>query len=174
MAKNGLAYPIETQPLDTRTDEERAIDLDSRRLDGYGLYHSRTRTHTSEKTGQDGDFPTELDRYVSQLPENDRVIYRRALFGGNREYSAIRLPDGSTTSFPTKGCVAEARAALFGDVVLWARVAYIPQTFNNILTKRVTDDPDYAATIDKRRACMAKQGYQFASPEDAAKQVGEK
>jgi hypothetical protein len=61
---------------------------------------------------------------------------------------------------------------LFGDVVSWAHVAYVPQTFNNMLTKRVIDDPGYAAAMGEWRACMATRGDRFASPEEAAEQVG--
>lgn len=167
MAENGFPYPVEARPVDARTDEERAIDLDSRRTSGYGLYDSWARTRSADGP----DFPSKLDGYVARLPEHDRAVYRRALFGDEQEYRAIRLPDGSTTSFPAQGCVARARAGLFGDVVAWARVAYLPQTFNNIVTKRVTDDPDYAAAMGEWRGCMAARGYRFATPDDAAEQV---
>jgi hypothetical protein len=171
MTKKGFFYTIETHPVDTRTDEERAIDLDSRRLSGYGLHDSWASSQSTKGTDRGADFPSQTDRHVAQLPENKRAVYMRALFGEEDEYSAIRLPDGSTTSFPTRGCAAEARVASFGDVALWARVAYVPQTFNNILTKRVFDDRDYAATMTEWRACMAAKGYQFASPADAAEKV---
>lgn len=168
MEKQGLVYTSETGPVDTRTDEEREIDLDNRRARGYGLSESLAQADGTDSTVE---YPSELDRYVAQLPERERKAYRQALFGDERDYQAIQIPHGGKTSFPGVGCVAEARAQLFGDVVSWARVAYIPQSFHAVLTRRASDDPGYATAMDEWRACLAARGYSFTTPDEAVDDV---
>src|SRR5690606_7303613 len=100
-------------------------------------------------------------------PSEGQPEFQRALFGDDQRHEELSLPNGTILSYPTSGCVADARAAIFGDNRSWARVDAIPQLVNNTLRERVQESAELADVTSQWSTCMAEAGYHYASPEAA-------
>jgi hypothetical protein len=148
MSERGHVYWPFVPPLATGSDEERIVDLPRRRTQGYGLAASDARP---PRAG----------------PDQYQPAYLRATFGDDRHRQELRLPDGTLTSHPTAGCVAESRAALYGDALRWARVSSIPQILDSDLRFQVRNAPRLAAARTRWAACMAAAGHPYSDPETA-------
>ncbi|MBU2668098.1 hypothetical protein KOI35_31770 [Actinoplanes bogorensis] len=152
MAGWGEPYRPYVPPLATGDDEHRLIDLPKRRARGY-----------------------ELSRPAEQpaaVPGTDRASYHQALFGDSARDLTLTLPDRSTLSFPSTGCIAQARAALYSDVLRWARVDSVPQILGNRLRGQVSSDPSLAAATHRWADCMRSNGFPYASPAAAREAAG--
>ncbi|MFC0627884.1 hypothetical protein [Kribbella deserti] len=152
MRNQGVAYPKEPPKADTRTDEERVLNLAERQRQGYGL---------SQPNGS--NVPA-LDQYVRALPVAARTAFTRALFGADDQRRAIELPGTGPVSFPGNGCLHDAQAALFGDILTWARVTYVPEELNNKLAALATASPEYKQAMRRWSTCMNHRGYKYAEP----------
>lgn len=152
MRDQGVAYPKEPPKADTRTDEERALNLAERRRLGYGL---------SRANGS--DVPA-LDQYVRALPARARATFTRALFGAEEQRRAIELPGTGPVSFPGEGCLHDAQATLYGDILTWARVTYVPEELNNKVAALATASPEYNQAMRRWATCMRQAGYAYALP----------
>lgn len=147
MLAHRFDYPTSTGAPAGEDDSWRP-DLDTRRGSGYGLTDSGRSTPA---------------RYPSDLPAARRSAYLWALSGDPTRRATLRLSSGPRFTFATTGCIAESRAALFGDIVTAARVAYVPQEAYNALYKRVEGDADTRAALGAWATCMGKRGYRYAS-----------
>jgi hypothetical protein len=152
MNQRGHAYQPFVPPLVAGSDEKRMVDLPRRRAEGYGL--------------ASGESPP-----PSTAPDADQPRYQQALFGDDQHYQGLRLPNGSVHYYPTTGCVAESRAALYGDVLDWARTVSIPQTYDNDLRSQVKNSPELAEANSRWVSCMAASGYHYSSPNAAINDV---
>lgn len=155
MRDQGVAYPKEPPKADTRTDEERALNLAERRRLGYGLSRAN------------GSGVPALDQYVRALPAAARATFTRALFGADEQRRAIELPGTGTVSFPGEGCLHDAQAALFGDILTWARATYVPEELNNKVAALATASPEYNQAMRRWATCMNRRGYAYALPAKA-------
>jgi hypothetical protein len=162
MAAKGVPYPAPPPKADQRTDEERSLRIEERRRTGYGLA-------TPAGTG----VPA-LDRYVKGLPRQEREAFTRALFGEESQRRGIDLPGSGPVSFPSQGCVYEAQSKLFGDILTWARVTYVPEDLNNKLSKGITNSDVYAQAMRKWRECMKRRGYDYELPAKAQEDLSER
>jgi hypothetical protein len=162
MAAAGQRYPATPPPADRRTDDERELDLAGRVRDGYGLGGVATT-----------DGPA-LDRYVRSLPAARRSAYMLALFGPEDRRRAIELPVSGEVSFPSSGCLHDAQRRIYGDIVSWARITYLPEDLNNVLTERVTAGPGYAAVLREWSACMSRRGHRYPTPAAARADLAER
>src|SRR5690606_31617350 len=106
MRDRGQVYWPVVPALLPGSDEERIVDLPTRQAEGYGLASD--------------------DRPPSVGPSEGQPEFQRALFGDDQRHEELSLPNGTILSYPTSGCVADARAAIFGDNRSWARVDAIP------------------------------------------------
>ncbi|WP_327048913.1 hypothetical protein OG320_14105 [Microbispora sp. NBC_01189] len=139
MARRGHTYwPITPEPV-TGSDEQRTVDLPGRRAHGYGL---AVKQPGPPRVG----------------PDEDKPPFQRAMFGDRKREGQLRLPNGSTLSFPTSGCVPEARATLYGDQLLWARVDAVPQVVRTTLR---AEGPELTKARAQWAACMATAGYRY-------------
>jgi hypothetical protein len=161
MTAKGLVYEPLT-PAPARSDEERALGLDRRRTEGYGLYESLTADPAARERS-----PSPVDRYIARLPAQDRADYMLALFGDERQRRGIRLYRSGEVTFPASGCVFESQTRLYGDIVTWARITYLPEDLNNVLTAQVTDEPEYADATHAWSTCMAGRGHPHPRPDAA-------
>ncbi|MGC5330399.1 hypothetical protein [Micromonospora sp. DT62] len=151
MAARGQVYwPVTPPPVDG-SDEERAVDLPRRRAKGFGL--------------------AEASRPPRAGPNDRQPAFQFALFGDTRRYEKLELPNGSVLSYPTVGCVAESRAALYGDARRWARVDGVPQVLDNALREQVGKAPELARARARWLSCMAGAGYPYPDPEGAAEDL---
>jgi hypothetical protein len=152
MTARGQAYQPFVPPLVAGSDEERALDLPRRRVEGYGL--------------APGASPP-----PSAAPNADRPQYQQALFGDDRHQQGLQLPSGAVLSYPTAGCLAESRAALYGDVVRWARTVSIPQIFDNDLRSQVKNAPELAEANSRWASCIATAGHPYPTSEAAVNDI---
>ncbi|MFI9005763.1 hypothetical protein ACIGNX_00845 [Actinosynnema sp. NPDC053489] len=154
MAALGLTY--RTDPAAAQGSG--AVTAADRRQTGYGL-HARY-------AGSPASVPAN-DEYVRSLSTSEQAKYRRALEGGDEQRRAIRLGNGATVSFPGAGCLAQAHRELYGDVVEWARITYVPQALHASMAKRVQGEPGYRTAVGAWSACMGGRGLPAATPESA-------
>lgn len=153
MSKRGRSYlPPDQVPATPDSTVE------GRRAGGYGLYEQYTGTKQDV---------TANDAHVSELAPAEQDAYEEALVGTDGERRAIKLSNGGTVSFAGGGCQAEAQRTLYGDVVEWARITYVPQALHLTLAKQVEKDQEYLAAIREWARCMSGRGFQVTSPEAA-------
>lgn len=147
MTGRGLRYLPQTQAPPTPD-----ASLAGRRAHGYGLDEPSTALPDN-------------DAYVQTLPDAEQFDYQRALEGTDEERRAIRLSNGGTVSFAGGGCQAEAQRELYGDVIEWARITYVPQALHLKMADQVKADSGYRKAIDDWAKCMAGRGFAATSPE---------
>jgi hypothetical protein len=169
MAAKGLHYPVRTPAPVHGSDEERTLSLEQRRKEGYGLFASYTADPTDGRRS-----PAPADRYVQQLPERERSDYILALFGDESMRKGIRLAVGGEVTFPGSGCVFDSQNLIYGDIMTWARITYIPEELNNKLTGRVVASAEYTTTMGGWSTCMARQGHDFPGPSEAKNHLAER
>jgi hypothetical protein len=79
-------------------------------------------------------------------------------------YRQITLPNGSTLGYPTTGCLAQARASLYGDDTTWARADSVTQILSNTVLTQAGRDPTLSKTIERWAGCMKAAGFTYKSP----------
>ena len=126
------------------SDEDRALDLDDRRKRGYGV----------------ADPGQEPQPQIGG-PDDGRSA---ALFGKARKLAKLDAPGFGQAEFPVEGCLAQAHAAIFGDVATWARLMFLPQGANAILARTTDGDPRLLAAGKAWSRCMKDHGYRYAKP----------
>ncbi|MFG1913275.1 hypothetical protein [Micromonospora sp. NPDC048898] len=152
MAALGETYRPYVPPLAAGDDEHRLVDLPKRRSRGY-------------------EFTSPVNP-PSVGPDAKRPAFQKALFGDGSRDLGLTLPDASVVSFPSSGCVAQGRAAVYTDVVRWARVDSIPQVIGNRLRDQVSGSPELAAATRRWASCMRSKGLPYARPAAAREAAG--
>ncbi|MCI4066131.1 hypothetical protein MRQ36_27720 [Micromonospora sp. R77] len=135
------------------SDEDRALNIEGRRRDGYGLADAG-RGSLGEPPGGSGG---------ARLEE--------ALFGRSRKVAQLRVPGAGEVGYPVEGCTARAHAAVFGDVTTWARVTFLPSGINMMLAKKAAADPRLQAPLREWSRCMAEHGHQYNNPKEIRYQL---
>ncbi|WP_190136541.1 hypothetical protein [Streptomyces longispororuber] len=155
MARAGFTYPAARGPLPVAFDDASAlVDLRRRERYGYGI------ASAPPGTGQPSA------PYYTELDADRRRRFDLAFSGPPDAKKEVETGTG-TVRVGVRGCDAEARRELAGDVVSWARMYYTPQALNGRLDALVPRQPSYVAALARWRACMAERGHPFASPEKA-------
>ena len=162
MTDLGYQYLVEPPPPPIGSDEDQELRLAERHQKGYQLYSQYVNQSTE---------PPENDRYVRSLPAQEQATYMRALEGSEQERRAIRLTNGSIVSFAGGGCQGASYRALYGDVVDWAKVTYIPQALNITLAKQVASHADYQSAIRRWATCMNERDNTVSDPDQAQAQL---
>lgn len=148
MSERGQVYwPMRISPV-TATDEERIVDLPKRRVEGFGLATGATKP-------------------PSVGPNENQPAFQLALFGDVQHYQGLRLANGKVVSYPTYGCLAQSRAALYGDALRWASIDSVPQVVASTLRAQVKSAPELAEANSRWTSCMGAAGYQYPDPEAA-------
>ncbi|MET8631621.1 hypothetical protein [Streptomyces sp. NPDC004680] len=158
LSKAGFHPPAAPKvTLPSPENEAATIDLAGRRLHGYGISMPQDSSATAENP----------NAYASSLSVKDRQRFGSAQFGPGTPRTTVALKGKGGATVPTAGCVARARTALAGDVYTWAEISYIPQQFDDQVSRKALTDTGYRAALARWRACMAKAGYTYASPDDS-------
>jgi hypothetical protein len=155
MARHGFRYPTSGPATITR-DEEWRPDLAERRTHGYGLAPT-----AAEPAGA-------ADAYLRGLPTADQRRFDRAMSGTAR--GEIGLWDGERFTYGADGCLAGARAAIYGSAAAATAVFYLPQVVFNDLYQVARRDRGYTGALARWQGCMARSGHRYASP-GAARQA---
>ncbi|MFI5841867.1 hypothetical protein ACIA8K_19360 [Catenuloplanes sp. NPDC051500] len=137
-------------------DEEWRPVLAERQAGGYRL-----------RASQEAEAESPAGRYVRALPAERQDQFLAAMNGDAQQ--AITLRDGQQFTFPSTGCLAEARTTVFGDPAQAARIDYLAQNYHNTAYLAAIAQPAYRTALTAWSACMRAEGHDFASP-SAAKQ----
>lgn len=129
------------------------LDIDLAAKDGYGM--------TAELLNQAHRTPVgDLnDQWLEQMPEDQRGRWREALVGSAGARKQLTLPDGTTFTYPTDGCIAQARSQIYGPD--WDYLYSTFQGYANLIILRTRQDQRYQRTIGTWSACMRAAGYQY-------------
>jgi hypothetical protein len=157
MKAKGISYSSGVDGPAPAGGSEQVLRLEERRRDGYGLFKSYS--------GKGQELP-EAEQRVRQLPPDQQAAYHKALMGSADTRQAIQLPGGGEVGFPTTGCIAEARRRLFGDLLVWARVAHVPSALDSRISQQVGTNPTYVKAERAWRGCMKGKGYAYQHPGD--------
>ncbi|MEV0439700.1 hypothetical protein AB0I46_12200 [Streptomyces spectabilis] len=161
MKRAGFAYPAARAPLPEAFDDAEAlVDLDRRKRYGYGI---------AARPPAAGPPPAP---YYTGLDEDRRRRFDLAFSGPPGVKKEVETGMG-TVRVADRGCGAEARRRLTGDVVSWARMYYVPQALNGRLDAQVPRQPGYVSALTGWRVCMTERGHPFPTPEKARKSLAD-
>lgn len=148
MAARGHQYTPHPRAASARGEETNPYGLLGPRgaaADGYGIV---------------GEF---LYLRSSPPPSDDRPhspAWKRALTGTAKNLVSVRLPDGSRVEYSADGCVARARAEVYGPD--WDRTEPVVAGLSTRVLTTVEKDPDYGAAIRRWSACMSEASHHVA------------
>ncbi|MFI9407157.1 hypothetical protein [Nocardia sp. NPDC052316] len=158
LAEQGFDYPVEPSAPPPAVDDEATIDLPGRRSNGYGL--TASGVPPAQQT-------TATDSYIDNLPPERQYRFRTALFGPPDTERVVDLPDGSRITVPGRGCEAQSRTRLAGDVTRWAQLTYVPEYFYNRMAAQLSAVPGFQDALTAWRSCMTAKGFEYQSPDHA-------
>lgn len=98
----------------------------------------------------------------ARAPAEDRRL-EAALFGSGPRELSLTLAGGLTVTANSDGCVATARASLYGDQSRWFRAQVTVDNLHAEAQARMKDDPAHRAALGRWTRCAAPDG----EPRDA-------
>ncbi|MEU8764127.1 hypothetical protein [Streptomyces sp. NPDC048659] len=93
----------------------------------------------------------------ARAPAEDRRL-QAALFGSEPRELSLTLSSGLTVTANSDGCVATARAGLYGDQNRWFRAQVTVDNLRAEAQARMKDDPAHRAALDRWTRCAAPEG----------------
>lgn len=93
----------------------------------------------------------------ARAPAEDRRL-QTALFGSDPRELSLTLANGRTVTANSDGCVATARAHLYGDQTRWFRAQVTVDNLRVEAQARMKGDPAHRAALDRWTRCAAPQG----------------
>jgi hypothetical protein len=113
------------------------------------------------------DQPDPYEQHRQALPEARRHLLDVVIDDAESPNIEVSIPGFGRAGASTRGCYAQMRAALYGDVASYLRVALLPQGANSSIRGLATDDGIGHANRRYVR-CMAGQGYSLSAWTDTA------
>ncbi|WP_405858942.1 hypothetical protein OG407_16975 [Streptomyces sp. NBC_01515] len=138
----------------TYTAQPRTASRRGEETNPYGLL--TVRKATQDGYGIVGEY---LYQRSTPVPASEphQAAWQRALTGTPAHRVSLRLPDGVSLAYSTDGCVARARAELYGAD--WNKVEPVTVGLANRVLDAVEKDPDYLAAVRRWSSCMTKAGH---------------
>ncbi|GAA4234121.1 hypothetical protein GCM10022254_38260 [Actinomadura meridiana] len=161
MRKHGFKHVTAIPPVREAPDPA-AVEGDniaSRKANGYGL-SSRGQGNGLDGVGVNG-------RYLDSLSKAEQARWQRTYIGDDTKKINVTMPDGSTVSTGSDGCVTEARRTLYGDISKYLRVYMVAVNYTGEAYRLTIGDPAYTAAVGRWKQCMTGRGYHFDSPKAA-------
>ncbi|MER8044533.1 hypothetical protein [Streptomyces sp. NPDC094032] len=93
----------------------------------------------------------------ARAPAEDRRL-QVALFGSDPRELSLTLTSGLTVTANSDGCVATARASLYGDQIRWFHAQVTVDNLRAEAQARMKDDPAHRAALDRWTRCAAPEG----------------
>ncbi|MFB7861203.1 MULTISPECIES: hypothetical protein [unclassified Streptomyces] len=93
----------------------------------------------------------------ARAPAEDRRL-QSALFGTDPRELSLTLATGLTVTANSDGCVAAARAHLYGDQTRWFRAQVTVDNMRAEAHARMKDDPAHRAALDRWTRCATPAG----------------
>ncbi|MFJ8630778.1 hypothetical protein [Streptomyces sp. NPDC093568] len=140
------------------------------RSHGYGL--SEAATAGADGANGDGKGAEARPqgpngRYLASLGPAQKAAFQRALDGTNPAAITVRIGDRGSVFTSADGCQAEAREHLYGDLRTWTRAKATVVNLAALTRSQLDSDSRWTAAQRDWRACMAKRGLPYRSPQDA-------
>ncbi|MEV5954378.1 hypothetical protein AB0M11_11485 [Streptomyces sp. NPDC051987] len=155
MRDRGLRYLVTSAGPLPPAGATTAETIGSRSAPGYGV---------STALGRMNSGPTAQDRYVRSLSAAEQARYTTALDGPAGRTAPLTLPSGASGSYATDGCVARARAGLYGTVRAALEDTLVPQDVGHLLERYLTTDSSYQKALKRWQECMAGTGHAAQTP----------
>ena len=174
LQRHGFEYTVSPEALD-------AVVLDvfppepsaaAAKAQGYGLAAESRALAPARASGDPGPgqlTPEQIagNAYESTLTPQRRAEYQRLIVGTDASRRMFRLVGGVEVGFPTTGCGAQARLALYGGWPDYLAVTQVPQFVRLEFAGRLQRDRTYAAAARKWSVCMARSGLNYQTPGSA-------
>ncbi|MFG3343811.1 hypothetical protein ACGF1Z_01970 [Streptomyces sp. NPDC048018] len=125
------------------------------------LLKAAERRLVAECLGAQGLTLTAVSR--ARAPADDRRL-QTALFGSDPRELSLTLATGLTVTANSDGCVAAARAQLYGDQTRWFRAQVTVDNLRAEAHARMKDDPAHRAALDRWTRCAAPAGRPRPGP----------
>ncbi|WP_234535662.1 hypothetical protein [Streptomyces shenzhenensis] len=155
MRDRGLRYLVTSAGPLPPAGATTADTIGSRSAPGYGI---------STALGRMNRGPTAQDRYVRSLSAVEQARYTTALDGPADRTAPLTLPSGASGSYATGGCVARARAGLYGTVRAALEDTLVPQDVDHLLERYLTTDSSYQRALKRWQHCMDGAGHAAKTP----------
>ncbi|WP_158885968.1 hypothetical protein [Amycolatopsis anabasis] len=168
MSRQGFVYH-EVAPLPAENGEEHRVfpyvvdDVSWARKYGYGAVRSA-------QPGGQPPVPGPNEAYVNSLPPERQRVYTVTLQGQGGQLS-VPLPHGARISASDRGCLAEARRSLYGDLPRWFRAKNIAQRVAKFVQDEVRADARYQQAVRDWAACIRRSGRDVADPKQLHKEL---
>ncbi|MFF0431321.1 hypothetical protein ACFYU9_03685 [Streptomyces sp. NPDC004327] len=94
----------------------------------------------------------------ARAPAAQDARLQAALFGKDPRELSLTLATGLTVTANSDGCVATARATLYGDQDRWFRAQVTVDNLRAEAQARMKDDPAHRAALDRWSRCAAPAG----------------
>jgi hypothetical protein len=108
------------------------------------------------------------DEYARSLTAEENQAYSDALYGAETEAGEVER-FGMTVTYPVDGCIAEARAAVYGSLDDYGMVALLPQIYRSRASARVAASEAYRRAMAAWPGCMSSRfGLDFDTPQALA------
>ena len=162
MNREGFSYP---QSEVLTAEENRPVeyvqdDVAWARKHGYG---SRIAAKAERARAADP-----VGTYRAELSPERRAVFDLVLGGGpDAPVLTAVMPDGSTVSKRSGGCVGESERELYGDPARWYQTDKAAANLKTLYLDELQQDPLFTAARDAWSACMAEEGHRFADPAEA-------
>ncbi|GAB3988491.1 hypothetical protein GCM10029978_111020 [Actinoallomurus acanthiterrae] len=140
------------------------------RANGYGESSGITDAERGRITRNDPNV-----RYVGSLSPSGRRAYELALNGPPPSAGgglSVRVPNGYTLRTSDRGCVAEARGRLYGDLPTWFRAQAVVDNLWPQISAMVRADPAFRSATRRWAACMRGAGHPYDSPDRIRDRLG--
>lgn len=156
MRRAGFTFHADTQQQDSLPDpfSGTRLTLEEAQRDGYGLRQSTSSANASTR-----DPNAEV---IAGLSASESKRYQEALYGPDDTQISVKIGE-LTVGAPGKGCFAEARKTIYGDLEKWTRLNYVA---NNVLaeaSQTVGSDDTLIDAAKRWSDCMAESGFHYDS-----------
>lgn len=128
--------------------------------EGFGIATRRSKP-SPIRTGYTRAFRTSAPSTRKLSPT--QTAYRTALVGPGGSTATFTVAGIAQHTYPTKGCGADAYAALYGSPLLAIEANYLPEDLNLAVTHNVDVNPAFIAATKRWSACMATATGQTVS-----------
>ncbi|MCD0452616.1 hypothetical protein LO762_26035 [Actinocorallia sp. API 0066] len=137
-------------------------------VEPYGQSVADAKRHGYPKDPVNDRPATETDPGNGGLSASDKAKWHAAYFGDGSSSVEIELPNGESVGTNANGCLAEARATLYGSVELEIRVVNFAGMLPIVAQRQIRVDPALKTLNDAWAACVKAKGLgEFADPEAA-------
>jgi hypothetical protein len=121
---------------------------------------------TSRRPLRNANPQVAVRAYESTLARGRKRAFDLAANGASDSQVHVRMPDGAIASTSTSGCIAAARAQVYGSITTFLYLSFFPQEIRTF-DGAALQSPSVAAAASIYSGCMKAAGYSVRYPHDA-------